>query len=322
MKFLKIIPLLILSAITASCGNSNKINILTPTGAPAIAFYDLANNVTKYNVDTNSDPKMIVAALSSPNKPDFAVLPINAGLQAMRSGVSYKLAAVISFGNALLCSTGNDDNNQLDKGDTIVLFQKGQIPDLMFKNIVGDLYNELDVKYVNAASDAIGCLASGTYIDEKGTIPVDYVLVADPAARKVLDPSQSSYNPKAKIVKKIRDAFLEKYPGYDVMQAAIFVNTSINREKGLETIEEIKNSVLNGLENPTLIKEGMDKKGTPQEVSSFFGAPSSLTYLSLVDNNGLGLGFVKAYDNKESIDKILSIIAPSLGGTYEEDYLK
>lgn len=317
MNFLKTLPLLLLSLTTISCGSNNKLNIMVPIGAPAIGFYDFVNQEDKYNVETNSDPKMIIASMSSPNSPDMVVLPINAGLQAMRQGVTYKMAAVISFGNAMLCSTGNDDNNQMDEGDTVVLFQKGQIPDLMFKNITGDLYDKLDIKYVNAASDANGVLTTGTYIDEHGTIPVDYVLVADPAARKAL-----ANNPKAKIVKIIRDAFKEKYPGYDVMQAAVFINNKVALDLAKTTMLALKQSIDDGLNNPTLIKEGMDKKGTPQEVSAFYGTPSDLTYLSLMDNNGLGLGFLKAYDNKASIDKTLSIIAPALGGTYEEDYLK
>lgn len=140
----KIFPLLILTLAISGCATNNSssnsngesssgghgaavyytpedFSIVTPTGAPALAFYNYASYK---NFETNSVPTNIVAMMSKGEK-DVVVLPTNTGVQAIvNSKAEYKIAATITFGNFYIVSMNNDDNQIMDANDTILLFQK------------------------------------------------------------------------------------------------------------------------------------------------------------------------------------------------------
>ena len=145
-KYLSLIAVAI--ALTA-CNNSNSgstdcscvpeydrsvLSILTPTGAPALAFYNYSTND---NFETNGNPaKGIIPQMVSGQK-DVVVLPTNAGIQAIRNkNANYQIAATITFGNFYLVSLNNDTNDQLDADDTILLFQKDNVPDKIFHYVL------------------------------------------------------------------------------------------------------------------------------------------------------------------------------------------
>ena len=100
----------------------SKLSIISPTGAPALAFYQYGSN-SKF--ETNSDPATGIIPLMVGGKKDVVVLPTNAGMQAIiGKKAEYKIAATISFGNFYLVSMGNDANNEIGADDNIVLFHK------------------------------------------------------------------------------------------------------------------------------------------------------------------------------------------------------
>ena len=137
----KILPLLITALAIVGCANNNNpktsssdeghgadvyytpgdFSIVSPTGAPALAFYNYA---TYSNFETNRVPTNIVAMMNKGEK-DVVVLPTNAGVQAIvNKNAPYLLAATITFGNFYIVSMNNDDNQVMDASDTILLFQK------------------------------------------------------------------------------------------------------------------------------------------------------------------------------------------------------
>ena len=163
---------------------TTTLTILTPTGAPALAFYNYAG---LENFETNSKPATIPPLMVSGSK-DIIVLPTNLGVKTIvENEAPYKIAATISFGNFYLVSMGNDnDENGMDASDTILLFQKNNVPDKIFHYVYG---NDLDAGIVYAADNGVAkqAIINGEYSDpDTGVkhIP-NYVLIAEPALTDV-----------------------------------------------------------------------------------------------------------------------------------------
>ena len=134
-KFNKLIILLLaLTSCSGSTSKQLKLSVLSPTGAPSLAFY---NYPTDAKFETNSNPQNIVAEMSSGNK-DIIVLPTNAGIASINKGAPYKIASTITFGNFFLAATGNDEDKTLNEGDNVILFQQNGIPDKVFSYLFKD----------------------------------------------------------------------------------------------------------------------------------------------------------------------------------------
>ena len=166
MKKIKFLLLITLLAVGCNKQNENvshigsgkhNFTIVTPTGAPAIAFYRYAENL---NFQTNSDPANIIPMMVK-EQVDIAVLPTNAGFQTiLNKKVNYKCAASITFGNIYIGATGNDDNGVMDSDDYIVSFQQGAVPDKIFHYVYGNTLDS-NIHYVADASEASKCLKTG-----------------------------------------------------------------------------------------------------------------------------------------------------------------
>ena len=78
-----LLPLMITGLALTGCRPSQQLiyctttlSVVTPTGAPALAFYNYAG---LNNFETNSNPANITAYMAAESK-DFVVLPTNAGV--------------------------------------------------------------------------------------------------------------------------------------------------------------------------------------------------------------------------------------------------
>ena len=206
---------LLLSLLLTSCNvDSSSLKIISPTGAPALAFY---NHSLNSNYETNSTPSNIVSMMNSSSDYDVVVIDTVSGIKAIEKGAPYKIAATITFGNFYIASTGNDDNNTFEKEDTIVIFGQNQTPDLLFKYIYGEGYN---IEYVTNVQDAAKCLAAGKNMITGST--VDYVFIAQPALYTILNNKDAKTYGKASIHINIQDEYFRK-SGNNVVQASIFV---------------------------------------------------------------------------------------------------
>lgn len=299
----KQIILLLAAATLGGCSKSyeHNLSIITPTGAPALAFYNMAKDA---NFESNSDASSIVPMMKEGLK-DIVVLPTNVGINAInKQQVSYKIAATITFGNLYIGATGHDDDGVMDKDDYIVLFQQNSVPDLIFHSIYG---NELDegIHYVGNVQFAAQCLMSGKDVTSANE-DVDYVLIAEPAFTnvKTKKSSVSEYQ-------NLQTAYIEKYSS-PIYQASIFVKNGVDANSFLSTLE---NDIKNVLTTPDLFVEkttGIDK---PQDL---LGVDPSVAATITKNNNRMGLGFKRAKSNKEGIDKFLSVFG--IDATSEEIY--
>ena len=310
-----IFPLLLASLTLVACQQPNKeskpegssvapgydrtsLSVVTPTGAPSLAFYNYANLT---NFETNSNPTNIVAMMAAGQK-DVVVLPTNAGVQAIKGkDAPYQLAATITFGNFYIASLKNDENNEMDASDTILLFQQGNVPDKIFHYIYGDSF-DANIHYVSAVSDAASALIAGQFVDAEtgNNIVPNYVMIAEPALTNVLSKKQDAISVYADLQAKYK----EKSGNKDLFQASVFLKNSIEKELATSFLTSLKEDIEGAIADPSKLSAGMNKTEAAQEV---FGVAPAMAESVLKKNNGMGLGFKYAKENKEGVENFLSI---------------
>ena len=311
-----ILPLIITGLALTGCRPSQQLvfcttalSVVTPTGAPALAFYNYAGLT---NFETNSNPANITAYMAAESK-DFVVLPTNAGVKAIiDNNLPYQLAATITFGNFYVVSMGNDDDeNGMDAGDTILLFQKNNVPDKLFHYVYGNDLNS-GIHYVNAVSDATQAVLTGSFSDPDDglTYTPNYVLLAEPALTNALSKKQT-----ISVYADIQAKYKEVSGNKEIFQASVFVRNAVSKVDKDSFLKCLKKDVEAALEDPTKMTEGLNKDTAAAET---FGVAPAMAEVVLKKNNGMGLGFKYARDNKEAIETFLSIF--NLKGIDEKIY--
>ena len=276
----------------------DKLSIVTPTGAPALAFYRYA---TFDNFETNSVPTNIVAMMNNAQK-DIVVLPTNAGVQAIvNKNAPYKIAATITFGNFYIVSMNNDDNQVMDANDTILLFQKGNVPDKIFHYVYGDSLNNA-LHYVNAVSDATSAVIGGKFNDPDlgEQLTPNYVMIAEPALTNVLSKKGDAIS----VYANIQEEYKKKTNNAELFQASIFINNDVNGDSANAFLDNIKKDIEDAIADPSKMSAGMSQA---EDANTLYGVAPAMAESVLRKNNGMGLGFKLARDNKEAINTFLGI---------------
>ena len=278
--------------------NPETFSIISPTGAPALAFYNYA---TLKNFETNSVPTNIVAMMNKGEK-DVVVLPTNAGVQAIvNANAEYKLAVTITFGNFYIVSMNNDDNQVMDANDTILLFQKNNVPDKIFHFIYGDTLNSA-LHYVNAVSDAASAIIGGKFSDPdlgENLVP-NYVMIAEPALTNVMSKKGDAIS----VYANIQEEYKKKSNNAELFQASVFTKNSLEYEKVKLFLRDLEQDINDAIEDPSKMSEGMSKA---EDANTLYGVAPAMAENVLRKNNGMGLGFKLAKDNKEAINTFLGI---------------
>lgn len=287
-KILLTLPLLLM---VVGCADGDDLTILCPTGAPAIAFYDHVDDV---EFQTNSTPANIVSQMTS-NGSDVIVIDTVSGVKAIASGAPYKLAANITFGNFYIASTGLDDNNTMDKDDSIVIFGQSQTPDKIFTYLYGSDYT--NITFVDNVQSAAKCLISKKTLDNKD---VKYVFVAEPVLTNAL-----KQNSDASIYANIQDVYKEKTSN-ELIQAGVFIKNSVANSARKDFLRDLKEDINDLLNNSQRIYEGHDDV-TPEMFTNKIGIPTETIIECLNKNNSIGLGYKEASDNFNSIKGFLEL---------------
>lgn len=314
----KIISILLV-LLLAGCANANEENdkqlsILAPSGAPSLAFYNELNNESFNTGDVSS----IIPQMKGENGPDVVVVDTVNGIKAINAGAPYKLAANITFGNFYIAATGNDDNGVMEDGDYIVIFSQGATPDLIFHYIYETKFDS-NIHYVRAVTDASACLIKGINIsdDERKADEdtyVDYVMIAEPALSAAL-----SKNENASEYVNIQNEYYKKNNNNMMVQASVFVSNKLTNEQVDKYLESLKTDITNLLSNPKLFVDATNEL-VNEEVKDIFGVPNANMAVKVLTNNSIGLGYKKAYDNRQAIDSFISLFG--MENTGEEIYYK
>ena len=290
-----IIPALSICACSGGEKETKTVNIVAPTGAPAVAFYNHAEDDNFLAVS----PATVKSQLTSKSPYTVVVVDTLSGVDALTNGAPFKIAATITFGNFFLASTGNDENSHLDVGDKIVVFNRGAVSDKVFHYIYGNDHDD-NIVWVKDATEAKGCLETGKTTAGES---VDYVFIAQPA---LFAAKQS--NPNAAVYDNIQTKYEEKTGGKRLIQASVFIKNNLNREAAEEFLTTLKGDIEAGLETPNLISAGISKAGGQQEMIQRFGVAAGAAMNVTAQGNGMGLGFAYAKDIKEEIDNSLTTV--------------
>lgn len=287
-------------ALIASCGGANPslrqtdLKIISPTGAPAVSMYNFVNGLhTVINPSTELMPEF------KKDNFDIIIAPAKGGLkQIVKQNAAYQMAAVVTFGNFALVSTGKDDNDTLDAGDNVLIFQKTDIPGSVFNYLYGDL--ELNVYDVPDVSATVGPLNTSSITIGSETIELDYVFSAYPVISNVKKTSQ--------VVEKASNAFAKKTGGKRIIQAAVFINKNLSKEKADDFLSLLEQDMTSAVSDPNNIVSTFNLFGGESEQKNMFGVAASAVYDAMIDNNGLGLGYLKAKDAQDVIDYFINDI--------------
>lgn len=221
--FLLILSLLSLTSIFAD--EAYQIKVSSPNGAPAIALASMAEkNPENYTYVAAES----IAAEFAKGTSDFIIAPVNAGAKLYNMGKSsYKLAAVVTWGNLYFASQKKNFSLSDIKKSGITLFGENTI------NASVALYslekNKIKAKQVNYLGSA--ALTQSLLLSD----PAAIVLTAEPAltAAKIKNPKIKSYS--------LNDLF-KKATGFNgYAQAGLFVKA--------ETIEKHPEDVADFLKN-------------------------------------------------------------------------
>ena len=275
----------------------SSLSIVTPTGAPALAFYNYAG---KSNFETNSNPSNVTAYMAAGSK-DVVILPTNAGVKSIIDNKSeYKIAATITFGNFYVASLNNDDNGEMDPNDKIVLFQRNNVPDKIFHYVYGDQFDS-NIYYANAVDAALNALVTGQFSDPDSgnNIVPNYVMIAEPALTNAL-----SKNASATVYADLQAKYKEKSGNKELFQASVFIKNSVDAALATLFLDSLKNDIEEAIADPSKLSAGMNKESAANEV---FGVAPTMVENVLRKNNGMGLGFKSAKENKEAIETFLSL---------------
>lgn len=315
----KILILFALSLVLCSCKNTNveidydysNLEIISPTGAPSLAFLSDINNP---NFETNSVPSNIISMMTSNSNKEVVVIDAVSGIRAIKKGAPYKLAGILTFGNFYIASTGNDEDNIMNADDKIILFGQGLTSDIIFHYLYGDTYNK-NIEYVNAVSDAAKCLAAGKNLETGSAI--DYVFIAEPVLTNILNNEDAPTYGKAKIYQNIQEAF-NYQTGNDMIQAGLFLKEDGLISNKKDYLKYLENNINIILSNKEYVYSLLKDKSV-EEVSTKYGISTNLIPYVL-ENNLVGLGFKNAYHNRKSIELFCSLFG--IEDIDEEIYFK
>ncbi len=303
MNKLKYVLLLLLPLTLASCstggddGLNNNVRIISPNGAPCLAYYNYAD---KGQLDINTDAALVGGQLQADNY-DIVTFDFYKGLSMIkRNHGHYKLARIITGGNLYLVGINkNEATKEPSKGDLVVSFAEGGLPDLAYLEIYKN--SGANVKYVNSVSDIPPILKTGKFQTET----VDYVLIAEPVMSKVfatLDVSKYT-------VVSIRERFGEiKHVSPVIPQAGLFINmNSYNKNiyKYQTFLSNIDADIDLAINDPIKVKELIVKKGDAEAQEKTYGFTGEQVYQ--IQNNRNGFALVSS-DTPVDINQFLSIV--------------
>ena len=288
-----------------------NLTVVTPSGAPSVCFYKYVADESKVEVRSPEEASGIAAYMQTGAK-DVIVLPTNAGIQQIKNGAQYKIAANITFGNLFVAATGHDDNGVMDGDDYVVLIQQNNVPDKLFQYCYGDL-GLTNTHYLTQASNVKNVVATGKN-PEDSNADVDYVLVAEPAFA-----AGKAQNANATQYASLQEVYKTKSGGKEITQASVFIKNSVSKADGDAFLAQLEKDINEFVANPAVIDSYVAGFDGVQFAAKFGVGNAQLLKTLTTNGNRMGVGFKNAKANKANIDQFLTLW-PVIGETSEEIY--
>ena len=125
-------------------------------------------------------------------------------------------------------------------------------------------------------------------------------MIAEPALTTV----QSKKGEAISVYANIQEEYKKKSNNAELFQASVFIKNSLEYAKVQLFLKDLERDITNAIADPSKMSEGMARI---EDASTVYGVDPSVAESVLRKNNGMGLGFKLAKDNKEAINTFLGI---------------
>ena len=301
MKIKKVLFAIILSFIAIfmfACGEDKKeveeISLIAPTGTPSLIISKAIVERGKVNYEIVQGADALKAAFIKGEK-DIIVAPVNLGalMLATNETFNYEMVNTIVWCNYYIASKEKINSFKELDGKDVVVFGQNSTPDIVFRSLMAHHQINPNVSYVASVADANGMMLSGK---------ADIIVTAEPALTVLL--SKGNFN-----VLSLKDEWNKMVggdgtKGYDVPQAAVFVNKN-SKEKCESFLEKLEKDIKDVVNNKDIV------------VSCAKQIDSNLTNPDKMYVDALERCNYQIYENqKESIEKYFQkVIDLGLGKT-------
>lgn len=294
-KFLSTLLMLAMLLGCTACAEGYTVKASAPSGAPALALATLAVNEPENYTFVAAET--ISAEFANQNS-DFIIAPLNAGAKLYKMGKStYKLAAVVSWGNLFIASQKENFTLEDLNGATVTLFGENTINASVVKYALEkNGITPGEIVYLAGAAQTQSLLLT----DENAI-----VVTADPAitAAKIRNPKVTAY--------AVNDLFKTATGNDGYTQAALFVKA--------ETIEKEPEAVKAFLAQ---VEEACRK--ATDDVSAVAEAAVALEILPNVKvaTNaipGCAIRYMSAIEAKPQVEATANIDIAQFGGALPAD---
>ena len=282
-------------ALTASAEDTRVFTLSAPSGAPALAVAAMAVDNPEAYTFVAADT---IAAEFAGNNADFIIAPLNAGAKLYKAGKStYKLGAVVTWGNLFIASQKADFKLEDINGAEITLFGEDTInASIVLFALEKNGLTPANVSYLAGAANTQSLLLT----DENAI-----VVTAEPAltAAKIKNENITSYS--------VNDLY-KNVTGYDgYTQAALFIKA--------ETLAEDPEGVAAFLEQAAEAAEKCtsDLAAVADAAVALEILPNPKVAMSAIPN--CAIRFVPALEAKEQIETTANVDLTQFGGAVPAD---
>lgn len=272
----------------------DKISIVSPSGSPAISMANLYSSPNLYDINNTATPADLQTYFVEGNY-DVIFAPVNMGaIQYYNGNTSYKLDAVITWGNLYIASQQDFSSLTDLEGKTIKAFGNNTIN----RTIVDYALSGFSIDYSSLDTNATKELLLGSN---------DVVVIAEPAlsaASTVLSKQNISVSSLS-----IQDLYMSKSGSSSYPQAGVFVRYDKVETKEIELFRaamQVSSDYLKS--NLDAAADIIVEKGI---------LPAKPVALKAIPN--CNINYVDSLDARSAIEAVCNLDKSKFGGALPQD---
>jgi NitT/TauT family transport system substrate-binding protein len=316
-KLFVLISITLLFGLSACIDANNEVidqkeevsfKVIAPIGTPALAqtyiqstLPSLGEHVT-YEIETISGTDPLVAAFTSGSH-DIIYAPTNLGAKLISTGLEYKFAGTVVWGNLYLATTGLDNFTLADlEGKEIVAFGQNATPDVVLQTVLNNFEFTVapTIRYVDSVTTA-----QAELLQDNSKI----VLMAEPALSVLGLPTKIG---EELDVLSLQEEWKNVTGTSSYPMAGIFVKSSLNQEVVDAYLSQVEISISEANTDPAKIATMSDQLG--------YGLPVPVVTNAIPRSN---LQFVNALDSRKALEEyfgyIMDLNSALIGGSLPSD---
>lgn len=264
------------------------VSILTPKGAPSLAFAEAMTNDLELLYKTVDGTDIISAEMVKENPSyDIIVAPINLGVKLIENNADYSLNSVITWGNLYVVATQDYLNDP-----KLVAFGENAVPQKILDLYLQEHPELNNLTYVNSAADAQAQLLAQQ---------ANIALLAQPVAAATIAKGKElglQLSIIANLQEVYADTYKSKHTGYP--QAAIFVKKG-SEQRVATLLDDVKTFVNETMgSTPEVLESYIDFVGAEE-----LGVPNAT--IAIQTWNAQNINFVDASEVVDDLNQFLKM---------------